>query len=118
MGFIEDDGSVTLHSLTCPRAAVLKATYGSRILSTRWKGGVTRFTATVHMEGIDRHGILQEIASMISLQLNIDIRQLSIEAVDEVFTGRLVIRVSNAATVDDLCNRLKSIEGVSSAARI
>lgn len=70
------------------------------------------------MEGIDRHGILQEIASMISLQLNIDIRQLSIEAVDEVFTGRLVIRVSNAATVDDLCNRLKSIEGVSSAARI
>ncbi len=118
MGFIEDDGSVTLHSLTCPRAAVLKATYGSRILSTRWKGGDTRFTATVHMEGIDRHGILQEIASMISLQLNIDIRQLSIEAVDEVFTGRLVIRVSNAATVDDLCNRLKSIEGVSSAARI
>ncbi|MDE6144841.1 MAG: RelA/SpoT family protein, partial [Muribaculaceae bacterium] len=37
MGFLEDNGSVTVHSLTCPRAAVLKATFGSRILATQWE---------------------------------------------------------------------------------
>ncbi|MDE5900589.1 MAG: RelA/SpoT family protein [Muribaculaceae bacterium] len=119
MGFIEDDGTVTVHSLTCPRAAVLKATYGSRILSTAWEEvPESRFVATVQMEGIDRHGILQELISMISSQLGIDIRQLSIEATDRVFTGRLVVRVSNASVVDELCSRVKSLNGVKSATRI
>ncbi|MDE7388270.1 MAG: RelA/SpoT family protein [Muribaculaceae bacterium] len=119
MGFIEDDGSVTVHSLNCPRAAVLKATYGPRILSTAWEESTeSRFTATVKMEGIDRHGILQELTSLISTQLGIDIRQLNIEAHGTVFTGRLVVRVATAAVVDELCAKVKAIEGVTSAARI
>jgi GTP pyrophosphokinase len=119
MGFIEDDGSVTVHTLSCPRAAVLKATYGTRILSTRWaEGGESRFVASVHMEGIDRHGILQEITALISAQPGIDMRGLSIEAVDEVFTGRLVIKVADAEVVDDLCTKLKNIKGVTTAARV
>lgn len=36
MGFIDDDGEVVVHALNCPRASVLKASYGPRILSTRW----------------------------------------------------------------------------------
>jgi len=119
MGFIEDDGSVTVHSLTCPRAALLKATYGHRILSTRWAGSAeSRFKAEVQLEGIDRHGILQEIAAEVSGAPNIDLRQFSIEATNEVFSGRLTVKVSSAKAVDDLCHRLKKINGVTAAARI
>ncbi len=119
MGFIEDDGSVTVHSLTCPRAALLKATYGHRILYTKWeKVSETRFKAEVQLEGIDRHGILQEISATVSGAHNIDLRQFSIEAVNEVFTGHLTVKVTSAEAVDDLCARLKKINGVTSAARI
>ena len=119
MGFLEDNGSVTVHSLTCPRAAVLKATYGGRILATRWESrGLPKFTAVVRMEGIDRRGILQEITAKVSAANGIDIRSLNIEATDEVFTGRLTVKVTDAEAVDELCRRLKEVNGVTSAARL
>lgn len=119
MGFIEDDGSVTVHSLTCPRAALLKATYGHRILSTRWEEiSDSRFKAEIQLQGIDRHGILQEISAVVSGAPNIDLRQFAIEATTEVFTGRLTIKVISADAVDELCRRLRQINGVTSAARI
>ena len=33
MGFINDDGEVEVHALTCPRAQVLKASFGPRIVA-------------------------------------------------------------------------------------
>jgi GTP pyrophosphokinase len=66
MGFIDDDGTVIVHSLACPRAALLKATYGHRILATKWEEvAATHFRAEVQLEGIDRHGILQEISAIL-----------------------------------------------------
>ena len=119
MGFIEDDGSVTLHSLTCPRASVLKAAFGRRILATQWDSSDdTKFDATIQMDGIDRRGILQAIAAAISIQENIDLRQLSIEAIDKVFSGRCIVRVSSADVVDQLCRTIKTVDGVTSATRI
>lgn len=119
MGFIEDDGSVTVHLLTCPRAALLKAAYGHRILLTKWEQvAETRFKAEVQLEGIDRHGILQEISAAVSGAANIDLRQFSIEATNEVFSGRLTVKVTSADAVDDLCIRLKKINGVTAATRI
>ncbi|MBD5178687.1 MAG: bifunctional (p)ppGpp synthetase/guanosine-3',5'-bis(diphosphate) 3'-pyrophosphohydrolase [Bacteroides sp.] len=119
MGFIEDDGTVTVHSLTCPRAALLKATYGHRILVTRWEETTeTRFKAEVQLEGIDRSGILQEISAIVSGVPNIDLRQFAIEATNEVFTGHLTVKVTDAKAVDTLCSRLKKISGVTAATRI
>ncbi len=120
MGFLEDDGTVTVHSLTCPRAAVLKATYGSRILATRWGrlSGVPKFLATVRLEGIDRRGILREITAKVSTANGIDIRSFNIEATDEVFSGTLTVKVVDAEAVDELIRVLKEVNGVTSAARL
>ncbi|MDE6535826.1 MAG: RelA/SpoT family protein [Muribaculaceae bacterium] len=120
MGFLEDNGTVTVHSLTCPRAAVLKATYGGRILATRWGrlSGVPKFLATVRMEGIDRRGILSEITSKVSAAHGIDIRSFTIEATDEVFSGSLTVKVVDADTVDELIRELKDVNGLTSAVRL
>lgn len=120
MGFLEDNGTVTVHSLTCPRAAVLKATYGGRILATRWSrlSGVPKFLATVRMEGIDRRGILSEITSKVSAAHGIDIRSFTIEATDEVFSGSLTVKVVDADAVDELIRVLKDVNGLSSAVRL
>ena len=118
MGFITDDGSVEVHALTCPRAQALKASYGPRILATRWDEITGSFLANVRIEGIDRHGILQELTRMISTALNIDIRNLNIEAEKEVFTCDLGVLVSNTATVDELCRKMLRIDGVRKADRV
>ncbi|MDE7407898.1 MAG: hypothetical protein K2M76_05705, partial [Muribaculaceae bacterium] len=68
--------------------------------------------------GIDRHGILQEITQMISNHLNIDIRKLDIEAEREVFRCVLVVRVGDVSVVEDLCDKIKRINGVQTAKRV
>lgn len=118
MGWVNNDGEVELHSLTCPRGAVLKASYGKRILNTKWASDTGRFHANIRIEGIDRMGILQEIIQMISMHLSIDIRRLDIEVEGEVFHGDLAVMVNNIKVVNDLCNKLKNIRGVKRAARV
>ena len=118
MGFIADDGAVELHALTCDHAAVLKSAYGPRIVSTQWDAQGARFMAHVRVEGIDRHGVLQELTQMISSHMGIDIRRLEIEASSSVFHCDLWVRIADAAVASDLCRRVLTIEGVQSAARI
>ena len=118
MGYINDDNEVEVHALNCPRAQVLKASYGPRIVSTRWEVVTQKFLATIHIEGIDRFGILQELIQMISTNLAIDIRRLNIEAKKEVFQCDLSVRVEDTKVVTDLCNKVKKINGVKLASRI
>lgn len=118
LGFVTNDNQVEVHSLTCPRAMMLKSSYGPRIVTTRWESVNGRFLAHVHVEGIDRHGILQEITMMISHHLNMDLRKLDIEAHDEVFGCELWVRVADTAVVEDLCAKLKKVQGVERATRI
>ncbi len=118
LGFVTDNQEVEIHSMDCPRAQVLKAGFGPRIVATKWETIVAKFMAHVHIEGIDRHGILQELTSMISTHLSIDIRKLNIEASGEVFASDLWVRVSDVEAVNDLCEHIKTIDGVRSANRI
>ena len=118
LGFITDAGKVEIHTLDCPRAQVLKAGYGPRIVATRWENTGAKFMARIHIEGIDRHGILQELTNMISTHLAIDIRKLDIEASAEVFTCDLWVRVLSVDAVNGLISRTLAIDGVKSATRI
>lgn len=118
LGFIDDNGDVVVHTVACPRALVLKAGYGPRIVSTRWAVSAGKFLAHVRIEGIDRHGILQEITAIISTQLGIDLRRLDIEATGEVFHADMWIRVEQVTTVTQLCSNLLTVSGVERAARI
>ncbi len=118
MGWVNDDGKVELHSLTCPRAQVLKASFGKRILNTAWASQTGKFLANVRIEGIDRFGILQEIIQMISMHLAINIRKLDIEAEKEVFHCDLSVLVDDTKVVTDLCSKLKQIKGVQRASRV
>ncbi len=118
LGFIDDNGEVEVHSIDCPRALALKAGYGPRLLSTRWAGTTGKYLAHVRVEGIDRFGILQEIISTISTHMSIDIRSLNIAAEKEVFHCDLTVLVDDANVVNDLCDKLKKVNGVSKAVRI
>lgn len=118
MGWVNDDGEVELHTLSCPRAQALKASYGKRIVNTQWAPQAGMYLANIRIEGIDRFGILQEIIQMISMHLAINIRKLDIEADNEVFHCDLSILVNDAKVVTDLCSKLRSIRGVQRANRI
>ena len=117
MGFINDEGLVEVHTLSCPRAAVLKAGFGPRIVATEWERVESQSRIAIEIDGVDRHGILQELISMISSDLNIDIRSLHIDTNNEVFQATLEVLVRDKQVASALCSRIRKIKGVQKAAR-
>jgi len=86
-------------------------------VATTWGGQADKFLATISVDGIDRQGILEEIASTLSQKLAVNIRGLNIEARQEVFHCELNVQVDNTETVENICSALKKIKGVKFAKR-
>lgn len=118
LGFVDDDEQVVVHKVSCPNAMRLKSSYGSRLVATAWGGAADRFLATISVDGIDRHGILEEITSLMSQQLGVNIRGLNIAARQEVFHAEITAQIDNVETVENICRNLKEIKGVKFAKRI
>ena len=118
LGFVDDEENVILHKVSCPNAMRLKTTYGSRLVATRWCGKADNFEVRISVDGIDRHGLLEEVVVTLSSKMNINIRGLEIEARHEVFHCLLNLHVADADTVTNICRTLRKIKGVKSAKRI
>lgn len=118
LGYVEDDETVVVHKRECPVAMRLKSSFGPRLVSTRWEASeALSFPAKIEIQGIDRMGILNEITRVISNELMIDMRGLSIQANEGVFNGTVNIMVHDTRVVESLCNKLRKIKGVQKAAR-
>jgi GTP pyrophosphokinase len=118
LGFIDDDENVIVHKVNCPTAMRLKSSFGSRLVATRWEGKADAFMATIGVDGIDRHGILEAITKVVSQDLGINIRGLNIAAKQEVFHCELSVMIDTTETVDNICAELKKIDNVKFAKRI
>lgn len=118
LGYVDEDNQVVVHKLTCPVAMKLKSSFGNRLVTTSWEVSTHKFIARIHMDGIDRMGILQEIISIISTTLAINIRSLDIGADNGVFNSDLTVMVEDADVVNKLCKKLKTVKGVKTAVRV
>ncbi len=118
LGFVDDNENVILHKVSCPEAMRLKSAFGPRLVATAWGGTAEKFQATIAIDGIDRHGILEDITVTLSGKLGINIRGLKIEAKLEVFHCELTVQVDSTETVERICSALKSIKGIKFAKRI
>lgn len=118
MGFIEDDGSITIHKVECYKAGRLKAGYGKRILAAKW--GMHRlllFPVNIYIQGLDRMGLLSQITQVISHLLNVNIRKFEIEANEGVFEGRIQLFVHDTTDVAAVMDNLKNIPDIKQVAR-
>lgn len=118
MGFIEDDGSITIHKVECYKAGRLKAGYGKRILAAKW--GMHRlllFPVNIYIQGLDRIGLLSQITQVISHLLNVNIRKFEIEANEGVFEGRIQLFVHDTTDVAAVMDNLKNIPDIKQVAR-
>ena len=118
VGYIDDDRHVVVHKLTCPNAMRLKSSFGGRLLSTKWDTKREKFLASIHIEGIDRMGILQELIYIISTNMAINIRGLNIAANEGVFSCELTVLVEDTNVVTALCKQVKKVKGVNAASRM
>lgn len=119
LGYQESEERIVIHKRSCEIANKLKASYGNRIWAADWDTHKKLlFQATIHIEGIDRIGVLHNITGVLSEQLNVNIPRLLIETHDGIFKGEIELEVHDAEDVQTICRKLKKIEAIDNATRI
>ncbi|MDD6314985.1 MAG: RelA/SpoT family protein [Porphyromonadaceae bacterium] len=119
LGFVDDDENVVVHKLNCTTAMRLKTAFGSRLVATRWEGKADSFTATLEIEGLDRLGMIGDIANSVSgEELGINIRALSITADGTVFNASITVQIDTTATLDKVIQAIGKVKGVRNVSRV
>ncbi|MBQ8714891.1 MAG: bifunctional (p)ppGpp synthetase/guanosine-3',5'-bis(diphosphate) 3'-pyrophosphohydrolase [Prevotella sp.] len=119
LGFIDNKHRIEIHKRDCPVAAKLKTSYGNRILDAKWDMHKRLFfDATIHIEGIDRMGMVMDISSVISSQMNVNIHKFTITSEEGVFDGDIEIRVHDREDVKIIIDQLKKIDGLQEVTQI
>ena len=118
LGFIDESGRIIIHKRQCEVAKRLKATGGNQILAANWDThGQLSFPATLHIEGIDRVGVLHKITGILSQQLNMNIHGINIETDDGVFHADIRLGVHDVKDIQSMCHDLKQIEEIEDVKR-
>jgi GTP pyrophosphokinase len=119
IGYSEDKKQVIIHKCECVEAQRLKANFGNKILLVEWrKENELAFSTTLLIEGIDRQGLLRQIVKVISEDIQINIKNISLEATDGVFNGNITIFVHGNEEVERISNKLLKINSVKTVKRI
>ncbi len=117
--YMDENDRIIIHKRQCPVAARLKSSYGNRILATEWDTHKElSFLVNIYIKGIDAMGLLNEVTQVISRQLNVNIRKLSIETTDGIFEGNIQLYVHDVDDVKTICNNLKQIQNIKQVTRV
>jgi GTP pyrophosphokinase len=119
LGYIDKKNQIVIHKRACPVANRLKTSYGNRILDAKWNMNKTLFfDATIHLAGIDRRGLVNEVTRVISNQLSVDIRKILFTTEDGIFDGSIDLRVHDREDVKAIMDSLMTIEGLKEISQI
>ena len=112
-GFVSTGKGLIIHRTTCPNATSLMANYEHRVVKTKWaKNKEISFLTGLKIIGTDDVGIVNNITTVISGELKINISALTIESNDGVFEGTIKVFVHDKEELEELVVRLKQLKGI------
>ena len=118
-GFVTILEGIKIHRITCPNARQLFERYPYRIIKAKWRltGKRNSFQASIHISGSDRKGIVNDISRIITKEVGIQMRSISINSEDKSFDGTLRVFVNDLEHLEFLIQKLKNIKGVHAVSR-
>lgn len=118
-GFITISDGIKVHNENCPNAINLRANYDYRVLQAKWVNAESfKNRIKIEIEGIDRMGMINDITAVISNNMNMDMKSMSIASNDGIFTGNINLEVRNRSQLEETFKQLKAINGVSKVKRV
>jgi len=118
LGYLEDDGHISVHKRQCKKAMKLKSSYGSRIVSIQWATNKElSFPVTIELKGIDQVGLLSKVAKIVSDEMAVNMTRLVFDTKDGIFSGAIELNVHDIQDVQNLCMKLSGIKSVQSVYR-
>ena len=118
-GFLSVTEGIKVHKKNCPNAVSLQSNYAYRIMSAKWiDSSQQEFLVQIRISGIDHMGLVNDITQEISSNMHVNMKSLSFESDDGLFTGKINIIVKNNTLVKKLIEKLKKINGIDKVNRV
>jgi GTP pyrophosphokinase len=119
IGYLTPEDSILIHKARCPVAVRLMSNEGDRIIAVKWAiHKLVSFLARISMTGIDRIGLASEITSVISYELNVNMRSINISVNNGIFEGTIDLYVHHSNDLNNLILKISNIKGIDSVRRI
>jgi GTP diphosphokinase / guanosine-3',5'-bis(diphosphate) 3'-diphosphatase len=118
-GFVTISEGIKIHRSNCPNAVNMLSKYAYRTIKAKWTNNESlAFLAGIKIIGIDKVGIVNNITKVISNELNLNIRSISVEGEAGTFIGLVMLFVHDTVHLNNLIHNLKKVEGVEQVIRI
>ncbi|MFM7217802.1 MAG: RelA/SpoT family protein, partial [Bacteroidota bacterium] len=118
-GFITINEGIKIHRVSCPNATQLMSNYAYRIVKAKWTGQQEiAFLAGIRITGIDDVGVVSKISKVISSELKVNMRSISIESNDGIFEGTIMLFVHDTHHLHKLIKKLREVNGILTVSRI
>jgi GTP pyrophosphokinase len=118
-GFVAVTGGIKIHRKTCTNAPEMKSKFGYRIVKAKWTSGAgANFQVTLKVTGSDDIGIVSNISQVITKDLKLKMRSISIDSKEGSFEGTVTIFVNDTSVLDTMIKKIKNVKGVYAVSRI
>ncbi len=118
-GFLTINDGIKIHRTKCPNAKQMLANYAYRVIKAGWDSQKNdMFLTGITFTGIDGLGIVQKITSILSENLNVNMKSISFDSEGGVFRGKILLYVSDTVHLSSLVEKLKNVEGINKIERI
>ena len=117
-GFVSVKEGIKVHKKDCPNSIALRSNYAYRIIAANWIDSENHeFNAQIQISGIDDIGLINNITSLISNSMNVNMNRISFETNDGTFSGFISVEVKNRVILSKLLKKLSSIDGIEKVSR-
>ena len=112
-GLISKSGTMRIHRTVCRNAPDLLVNHADRIQPCDWsRQKNVRFMVGLRVVGADRVGIVHDLTTVISRNLKVNIRSITVNTYDGLFEGTIVLYVSDLEHLRRLMDRLRRVESI------
>jgi GTP diphosphokinase / guanosine-3',5'-bis(diphosphate) 3'-diphosphatase len=121
-GFVTVGEGVKIHRTNCSNGISLMSNYGYRIIKARWANSSLNsnksFLTSIKVQGIDSVGIVSTITTIISNQLQVNMKSINVTANEGTFEGNITLQVSDTDHLEELMNKIKEASQLISVTRV
>lgn len=118
-GFFSADGAIKIHKRECPNVKNIQRKYPERVVEVDWSGSTSNsYLANIRLTGHDDMGIINNVTSIVSKDMGVDMRNLRVDSNDGVFWATLTVSVKDTSQLSMLIKKLSGVKGVKEVERI
>lgn len=117
-GFVTVNEGIKIHRTACPNALELMSNHGNRVIKARWTSQQQiAFLAGLKIIGTDRVGLISDLTKVISNELKVNMRSITVDSDRGIFEGSIKLYVDSTNHLEKLIDNLSKVPGVLKVSR-